>query len=435
MYYMQKDYLGSYYCITDQTGRVAENKQGEKQVFSFDPCSVKLGFREPCEPETVVEPISTAPARREGRRRNPSDWSYNNVPTSYIFDRGYTGHQQMDVFGLINMNGRLYDPFLGRMLSPDPFVQAPGNSQNYNRYSYALNNPLKFTDPTGYTYKPNDWDAGVSWNVMGYFHFQMGGGGGGRNWVFSSLNSQMSNDVSYSYDWNTSHTYTATNGLGESYTVSYDEVFNNYITQYGTDITTSFMAALDGGIISIADHELELGIPYRDPWSSLGSGMNIINIDLTGNRINSDNQGNGSAGGGVYRSGDTQSFDNGLEIEYDLQDGVGIRSSAQVQGYFSISQYGQVSVYAEVFHGEKNIPYTYNGNVRFTVNGKQTFIPLSLNGESSIYNSLYSPIGFANYGLPSSGTVTMEIYIGYEVNTGAGYFNGEYYNGTFILGR
>ncbi len=143
----------------------------------------------------------------------------------------------------------------------------------------------------------------------------------------------------------------------------------------------------------------------------------------------------GSAGGGVYRSGDTQSFDNGLGIEYDLQDGVGIRSSAQVQGYFSISQSGQVSVYAEVFHGEKNIPYTYNGNVRFTVNGKQTFIPLSLNGESSIYHSLYSPIGFANYGLPSSGTVTMEIYIGYEVNTGAGYFNGEYYNGTFILGR
>jgi RHS repeat-associated protein len=52
-------------------------------------------------------------------------------------------------FGLINMNGRLYDPYLQRFLSPDPYVQAPGNAQNYNRYSYCLNNPLMFTDPSG----------------------------------------------------------------------------------------------------------------------------------------------------------------------------------------------------------------------------------------------------------------------------------------------
>ncbi len=48
------------------------------------------------------------------------------------------------------MNGRCYDPWLGCMLSPDPFVQIPTNSQNYNRYSYAYNNPFKYTDPTGY---------------------------------------------------------------------------------------------------------------------------------------------------------------------------------------------------------------------------------------------------------------------------------------------
>lgn len=40
---------------------------------------------------------------------------------------------------------------LGRMLSPDPILQAPANSQNYNRYTYAMNNPLKFIDPSGYT--------------------------------------------------------------------------------------------------------------------------------------------------------------------------------------------------------------------------------------------------------------------------------------------
>lgn len=47
------------------------------------------------------------------------------------------------------MNARLYDPAIGRFLSPDPYVQAPGNSQNFNRYSYCLNNPLKYNDPSG----------------------------------------------------------------------------------------------------------------------------------------------------------------------------------------------------------------------------------------------------------------------------------------------
>jgi len=48
------------------------------------------------------------------------------------------------------MNGRIYDPKLGRMLQADPFVQSPTNSQSLNRYSYVLNNPLSYTDPSGY---------------------------------------------------------------------------------------------------------------------------------------------------------------------------------------------------------------------------------------------------------------------------------------------
>jgi len=48
------------------------------------------------------------------------------------------------------MNGRIYDPKLGRMLQADPFIQSPTNSQSLNRYSYVLNNPLSYTDPSGY---------------------------------------------------------------------------------------------------------------------------------------------------------------------------------------------------------------------------------------------------------------------------------------------
>jgi len=67
----------------------------------------------------------------------------------FSFYRGYTGHEHIPELGLINMNGRMYDPVLGRFLSPDPYVQAPDFSQNFNRYSYCFNNPLIYTDPSG----------------------------------------------------------------------------------------------------------------------------------------------------------------------------------------------------------------------------------------------------------------------------------------------
>jgi RHS repeat-associated protein len=64
--------------------------------------------------------------------------------------RGYTGHEHIHEAGLIHMNGRVYDPTLGRFLSADPFIQDPYDSQSFNRYSYVKNNPLKYTDPSGY---------------------------------------------------------------------------------------------------------------------------------------------------------------------------------------------------------------------------------------------------------------------------------------------
>jgi len=83
-----------------------------------------------------------------GRPRHPDNWTYNNVPQMSILDRGYTGHEHLPQFDIINMNGRMYDPLINRFLSPDPYVQNVG-SQGFNRYSYCFNNPLKYTDPTG----------------------------------------------------------------------------------------------------------------------------------------------------------------------------------------------------------------------------------------------------------------------------------------------
>ena len=92
-----------------------------------------------------------------GRRRNPVGFEYDNV--THTFDRGYTLHEHYDDFDLINMNGRLYDPVLGRMLSPDIAIQDEYNAQAYNRYSYCFNNPLRFTDPSGYVVDEWEIDA------------------------------------------------------------------------------------------------------------------------------------------------------------------------------------------------------------------------------------------------------------------------------------
>lgn len=77
-------------------------------------------------------------------------WGQQAVTLNTIgLHRGYTGHEMLNEFGIINMNGRLYDPVLGRFFSPDNYVALPDFTQSYNRYSYCLNNPLKYTDPSG----------------------------------------------------------------------------------------------------------------------------------------------------------------------------------------------------------------------------------------------------------------------------------------------
>ena len=62
----------------------------------------------------------------------------------------------MDAFGIINMNGRVYDPLTAQFFSPDPQLQDPGNWLNYNRYGYCIGNPLKYTDPSGEAFGADD---------------------------------------------------------------------------------------------------------------------------------------------------------------------------------------------------------------------------------------------------------------------------------------
>lgn len=114
--YFVKDHLGSVAVITNESGVVAER-------LAYDAW---------------------------GKRRNPNgtDDAANILTASTT--RGFTGHEMIDEVDLVNMNGRVYDPALGRFMSADPFIHDVTNSQDLNRYSYVHNNPLSYTDMNGY---------------------------------------------------------------------------------------------------------------------------------------------------------------------------------------------------------------------------------------------------------------------------------------------
>ena len=99
-----------------------------------------------------------------GRRRNPTTWEYYTViaDANAWEERGFGGHEHLDLFEMVNMDGRMYDPVLGRFLSPDPFVQAPDFTQGLNRYIYCLNNPLSLVDPSGYSWLSDNWKSLVA---------------------------------------------------------------------------------------------------------------------------------------------------------------------------------------------------------------------------------------------------------------------------------
>lgn len=116
-----------------------------------------------------------------GKQRKVS-WRNSNNPAEVlqqaITNRGYTGHEAITEVGLIHMNGRVYDPELGRFTSADPYIQAPFETNSFNRYSYVWNNPLKYTDPTGYkTF--SEW-ASDAWDSVTDF-FSGGGSGSYTN--------------------------------------------------------------------------------------------------------------------------------------------------------------------------------------------------------------------------------------------------------------
>ncbi len=171
VYYTLKDYLGSVLAIVSADG------------------------------SSVIEEASYD---AWGRLRNATDLGYAVAAMPSLLKRGYTSHEQIAEVNLVNMNGRVYDPSVALFLSPDPVIQSPNNALNYNRYSYVLNNPLKYTDPSGY-----NWDN-FDWNNLGYddFDFDQPLGGG------------ASYGSDYELMWETGFDYMASTESGSQYVAS-----------------------------------------------------------------------------------------------------------------------------------------------------------------------------------------------------------------------
>ncbi|AKU20484.1 NBR1-Ig-like domain-containing protein [Massilia sp. NR 4-1] len=85
-----------------------------------------------------------------GKRRQLDGSATPDNLDGQVDERGFTGHEMLDQQDLVHMNGRVYDPFTARFASADPHLQDPQDGQNYNRYSYVLNNPTNLVDPSGY---------------------------------------------------------------------------------------------------------------------------------------------------------------------------------------------------------------------------------------------------------------------------------------------
>jgi RHS repeat-associated protein len=123
-YYLHRDQLGSPELITDASGAAVV-------ALSFD---------------------------AYGQRRD-SDWAgpiraRDADALAKVSRRGFTDHAHLDSVGLIHMGGRVYDPRIGRFLSVDPWFDGVGSTQGGRGYAYVHNNPLTYTDPSGYNATP-----------------------------------------------------------------------------------------------------------------------------------------------------------------------------------------------------------------------------------------------------------------------------------------
>ncbi|MBO1363513.1 VCBS repeat-containing protein [Prevotella sp. A2931] len=184
-------------------------------------------------------------------------WGRQTVTLNSIgLHRGYTRHEMLNEFDIINMNGRLYDPVLGRFFSPDNYVQLPDNSQSFNRYSYCLNNPLKYTDHSGELFGIDD--AVFAFALFGVANSMMQAAYNGKNVLSAGL-------LSLAYS-------AATYGIGS--------LLGN-VGGLGRELLRAGMHGLAGGLYGLANNE-KFGSSFLSGALSSGIGSFAQGVHING---------------------------------------------------------------------------------------------------------------------------------------------------------
>jgi len=255
-YYAYTDYLGSLIALTNESGTVVER-------YAYDPW---------------------------GKRRNPANWAENDSRTAWIVNRGYTMHEHLDAFGIINMNGRVYDPMTAMFFSPDPFVFNPANWLSYNRYSYVLNNPFKYVDPGGNN--PLLIMAGalfllftdIGYDLQKYFSHTAihinGGSGNERQFVGVEISVGVPQILPLSYRHHTGAAY---------YWKDYDNMYSGWETSHGGEwsglgfiMFSSTNYNRKGEKYDQSRDVWKIGVPFLSPLFNLqvenDADMNVLNL-------------------------------------------------------------------------------------------------------------------------------------------------------------
>lgn len=129
----------------------------------------------------------------------------------------YAGYEYDAETGLYYCNSRYYDPQTARFTTQDTLVGEPTDPLSLNRYTYCINNPLKYYDPTGY------WPQGIS-NIFNT----------AQNFVNSVLNKLQNNIVK---------------PLGNAISNAYKS-FNNNVIQAAVEFTKQNWEPIKTGLIA-----------------------------------------------------------------------------------------------------------------------------------------------------------------------------------------
>jgi RHS repeat-associated protein len=278
--YFHTDHIGSITAITDEAGVVTERR-------SYDAW---------------------------GKRRNLNGTSTSNAFVTPDERHGFTGHEEWDELGLINMNGRLYDPAIGRFISADPTVQYADDMQNYNRYSYINNNPLSAVDYSGHGFLSAVFGAAIGFFTGGPAGALLGGAifGGSDLLNNSFFRTVLSIAAAYYVP--------GLNLFG-------DAVLNTFAGGFVSGLISGrgdLEAAITGGITSVAFFTVGHKMGFPETGTSLGKiGAHAVVGCVSAT------MGGGKCGQGALSAGFTQALSPGID---GIQDRIARTAAAAVVG-------------------------------------------------------------------------------------------------------